>query len=1143
MIHPLRKVLFMLKTPQLALACMVVSFGLLASGPAAATEYFVAKHGDDKKAGTTRAEAFATIQHGVDLLKPGDMLTIAPGEYFEAVERAKLGSDETETIIRAEIPGTVTLRGDVPAPKFTRVAGTKFTYAADFAHNGEIPIVNEIDTLATLSRMPNAAELDFVPGTFFHDASAKKLYVASSDRTPVEDHRYSVDVLPKDGLYLLQPKRVTIEGLAFTGFSSMQVIHYLRGTSGGVWGLFLCYPSGCQVRDCKAYLNGWGIGLNSEAAGSGDNVIERCEAWGNNSTFANGDMGGISIFRGRRDVIRNSTAYLNGMYGINIYGTGGAPPGVDDGGNVVEKKSRLVGNLSWGNTWSDYKIKTGYDYFHTVENSVAEGNCHSTNILNSIAGKNNNVVNAGKDVIFTDEENNLDPNKEYADPVNHDFRLQSTSRFCKHGPSGADRGPIPYQANVFFVKPDGDDSADGLSLATAWKTLARGVKDRGAGDTLYLEPGRYAGGFDFGAAKSLTIRGRGLGLVFIDGGLKLNFSHGIAFERLQFDGAIQSTCSGPFAFRNCVFTAKDFALRLQGATKVDVSHCVFTGFNGAALDLTACLNVRLTGNVFDNAAGPALKTDISGINGVETVSYSNYNSYRNIDKAWEINGKSVSWTDVRKDHEQESQRLAPEFAVTDAGLALKNRGLFAGGGPHGKPLGPYRDAAYRAELRLVEKPIVHSVSATTANIEWIGSLPATCEIAWGATPACENKTTYDGDRFATYSLTGLNPATKYYFRITKLSIPTALTAKYDHQPVAATENLLEFTTAATDAAPVTYFVAADGDDANSGLARDKAFRTIRHAASKVNVGDTVVIGEGKYAERVRMRATGAPGKPITFRNAPGEKVWLDGAMQALNSAFVSARKSHLRFDGFYLAGFNMFPESRFPLWKSAEFQLFEGKDIEISRCFSDGRGGYSAESIDAYYVEDLKITNCVNTNKMGGALYIWRCPNFVAKNNVFAAPMILSFVLRNTKTQKSTMDDNIFTDMFDKKARLNIGLLCCDGDLDAFQQHNNCYLLRDVIPLKERYMVGTSTIDALGAHIINPLFADPGFAGDPNPSQGNLVMPNGVRVIAPDRMMDARVPLDFNSFFATNPEVIKRGMGLQPEAFREFKSKPEAILK
>jgi len=39
----------------------------------------------------------------------------------------------------------------------------------------------------------------------------------------------------------------------------------------------------------------------------------------------------------------------------------------------------------------------------------------------------------------------------------------------------------------------------------------------------------------------------------------------------------------------------------------------------------------------------------------------------------------------------------------------------------------------------------------------------------------------------------------------------------------------------------------------------------------------------------------------------------------------------------------------------------------------------------------------------------------VARNNVFAAPKFNSFIRRNTKTQPSTMDDNIFTDMLEKR--------------------------------------------------------------------------------------------------------------------------------
>ncbi len=92
-----------------------------------------------------------------------------------------LGSPDRGTVIRAELAGTVTLRGDVPAPVFQPLAGHRFIFVADFPFAGEMPAVNELDTLTILKRMPNATELEFVPGPFFHDARAGKLYLSTSD--------------------------------------------------------------------------------------------------------------------------------------------------------------------------------------------------------------------------------------------------------------------------------------------------------------------------------------------------------------------------------------------------------------------------------------------------------------------------------------------------------------------------------------------------------------------------------------------------------------------------------------------------------------------------------------------------------------------------------------------------------------------------------------------------------------------------------------------------------------------------------------------------------------------------------------------------------------------------------------------------
>ena len=182
-----------------------------------------------------------------------------------------------------------------------------------------------------------------------------------------------------------------------------------------------------------------------------------------------------------------------------------------------------------------------------------------------------------------------------------------------------------------------------------------------------------------------------------------------------------------------------------------------------------------------------------------------------------------------------------------------------------------------------------------------------------------------------------------------------------------------------------------------------------------------------------------------------------------------------------------------------------------------------------HFVENLTLQNCVNTFKFGG-MYSWRCPNLRIVNCVTVAPMIQAFVHRNEKKQMATMENCIFTDMLEKKAKLNIGLLCCDGESESFFHRNNCYFLRDCIPLEQRALDGSKTVGQLTEHVFDPLFADPQFAGDPG-VKGNPADKSGH---GPDRMMDATFKVDFDAFFTTNPELIKRGIGLQPEAFKDF---------
>jgi hypothetical protein len=1119
-----------------------------------AAEYFVSTQGCDTNDGLSRATAFATVQKGVDALAPGDTLTLAPGEYFGSVRRDGLGGPGAVTTIRADLPGTAVLRGDVPVGGFRKGEGRRFTYVADLTHTGAVVVVNELDTLGILARAPNLAELDFKPGVFFHDAAAGKLYIAPPDTLSPTGHVYTASLIGTHGLYLSKARRVVIEGLVVTGFNADHEMPNGEFTLGSVWGIFVADGKECVIRDCHAWLNGQGIGINSQAPTSGDNVIERCTAWANATSFGMGDRGGLTAVDPRRDTIRDSTAFLNGHYGINLRGAAVAS-------NLAETCSRLQNNLAWGNGLADFKIKGGS--VHVTERCAGGRPSNALNPVHCLFWRL--FKGAGADNIQLAGESNVNVAAEFADPENHDYRLQSTSRFRKSAPDGSDRGPFPYKADIFYVGEGGNDEADGLSVATAWQSLARATRGLKAGDTLYLLPGTYQGGFALGArgeaGKPVTLRGRGTGKVVIRGGLLLDGSRHLAFERVDFEGAVGVKGGEAFSFRHCRFDGGAVSLRADEVQGLRVEHCAFRNFQTAALatgpgvetrpepaavksgslqelrDRTLSLfagkppapaqvlssGLFLQGNWFENRGGPALRLQDRG-----ELLYAGYNGYADGSAVWSVGESRLSLDDSRKQGEM--------YSSMTVGAPVVARG------PLGRPLGPYSDRATPNVMRLVEAPGVHSLSATTANIEWMTSLPATCELAWGTTPDCTNTTLeLEVMHFGTYSLTGLQPGRTYYFRLRSLSIPPAILRNFteddaaDQGPVAVEHAPVSFTTPAADAAPVTYTVAPDGDDAASGLSRKQAWRTLQHAAGKVRVGDTVLLAAGRYPEQVRLRVTGAEGKPVTFKCLPGEKVILDGAGKSLNQAFVAAGKHHLRFDGIYFTDFNREPLQDGPTpGYSAEFNLYRCRDIAITRCFSEGRGGYSARFMVAWFVDDLLVQNCVTMNKMSGAFWMIKCLNTRLSHSVIARPLISaiefhndpSFMVPYPKSTKALfLTRNIFTDMLEKKARLNIALI--SGSLDLMEFRDNCFLLRS-FPPSQRAIFDKTPLPQFEAKYgaTQSVYADPSFAGDPSPTN--------TAGFAPDRLMDPTLKLDFDSFFATNPEMAKRGIGLQPEAFKEF---------
>ncbi|MBL9176325.1 MAG: right-handed parallel beta-helix repeat-containing protein [Verrucomicrobiales bacterium] len=1091
-------------------------------------DLYVTVQGNDAHDGRTRETALATLQRAVEVLRPGQTLVIGPGDYFGPVAADHLGSPDVETVIQAEIPGTVLLRGDIPAPSFRPLAGFRRVHVADLAFDQDIQVMNEVDTLRVLPRAPNLSELEYSPGHFYQDRAARKLYVSSSDTRPADRHVYTLTVVGTHGLYLDTPVRVRVEGLTVTGFNSAAEQPYAQQTLWATYGIFIKNGKRSVIAHCQTYLNGRGIGSSNEGdRAAGDNRIEDCQAWGNGGVGLGYDTGGIDLLYARRDQVRNSVAFLNQGNGISMRG------GVPD---HHEADASVAGEcLSWGNLHYDFWIKAGPN-FNFFENSVASGSTGITEHLRrSVIGSG---TVQGNDSIVLGQEPDIDLQREFADPDHYDFRLQADSRFIGAADGGGDRGAFAYREDVFYLSVNGSDAADGLSVARAFGTPGRSFARLSPGDTLYLTPGVHSGDLlitlQGNPADPIVIRGRGREPVVFGGKVRITDSRAVRFENLHFAQDVTLENSDAIHFTNVVFRGQGTALSASDSMDLRVTQSSFTEFTEAAIRLPCTTGVHLAGNVYNNRSGPALQ-----VFSAQAIRYSDYNSYARLEGAWQLGAGAGSLAEVRANHDRKSAEIVPEFVAHGDSVTLSNAVAFLGGVVAGNPLGAFRRDVPREELRLLEPPSVHSVSATTANIEWFTSHPAVTSLSWGPTPALANHTTLDVNRFGSFSLAGLTTGTTYYFRIDALRIPDAVPILAE--PVQVAGEVLQFTTKAADEAPRTYFVSPNGSDDHLGLTPDSPFRTIQKAANEVNVGDTVVVGGGTYPETVRLRATGSPTAPISFLGRPGERVTLDGAGGLLDFAFVVGKKSHLRFDNFVFSnhGATVSDSGAWEPSMGGQFNLYGCQDIQISRVLSDGRTT-SDRLVVAKDVDGLRLSNSVDGNKLEG-LYLENCPNLLIERSVFARPMITGFILRNYGAETALIRNCIFTDSLAVKSFRdalgnpnNIGLLTIDGEMDDVVLRDNLFFLRYFSPGK-RHLVGDLGYDSLRDIVLfGTRFADPVFQGVVDLlAEGGTLDPYDPSLppFPPDSLWSMNRPFNFRTWFATDPAVVGAGIGLDPTQF------------
>jgi len=1055
-------------------------------------EYFVSFEGDDRADGKSRKSAFATIQRGLDALGAGDTLTIGPGEYFGASAADGLGNAEVDTIIRAEIPGTVIIRGDAALPAFRKTEGLRNVYETEFAADSPVQGVIDQDALLFLSNTPNLPELEFRPGTFFHDRNNGRLYLAPHDFGPAEGRRYTATKLADPGIALKNPQRVRVEGLAVTGFRST--------------GLLLKGARGCVVAKCRAYLNHSGITVDS----AGGNVIEDCEAWANS-----GD--GISANQQDRDTIRNCRAFLNGGSGCRLYA--GSNP------------SLMHDNLAWGNG-SDFFMKSGVTR-HLVERCAGPGHwpyeSSGSNIRNCLLGLLDRGPQSGLDFVnniqlleIEKEEPGFDPEFEFADPANHDYRLQASSRFRGAGADGADLGAYPYQPNIFYVAPQGDDSADGLSAGKAWKSLARASSALQAGGTLYLLPGKYderlvlRGG---GGKAGVSIRGRGHEPVVLAGGLEArDFAHGLELRRLVFENPVGIASSNRVDIGQCVFRGAPSGIDLRGVRDARVVHCAFSGPGDTQMKIADCAEVFLSGNLFENTAGVALATDRA-----EALLYADFNAYARGKPAWRIGPDVLAIDEL------------PPGIERHGGAAPSPEALALAGGPHGRRAGVYREDP--GQRFRIAGPFVHAPGASSVNIEWVASSPADVVLAWGRTPECAEgrivateRHGVPGENFGSVSITGLEPETAYYVKLAAVEpkggpeygLRELTDIEWSSQPLA-------FTTLKNDPDPTVYFVAPGGRDAADGRSPASAWRTLNKAMAEVRPGDTVFIAGGEYEECLRLRATGLPDRPITIRSVLGDRVVLSGGInRELAGLILGLDKSYYRIDGINLR--NITKDNN--VFYTGTIRWHGGEDIRLNRIFLDGRIGWPGPLFALTNCADFSIRNSAGINSMGGPIGA-ESPGMVMENCVLLRNRIggMQGGFAERSADRAILRGNILTDCQANKIHQSIGPIEETPEMVA---ENNAFFLRP-----ERRIQADKAMNM--AEFEEQVLVDGGLVADPRFAGLRLedadAWPKGFSADILVNPESEKAPV-IADLMATNPEFLRRGIGLRPEDFSGYESGP-----
>jgi hypothetical protein len=876
-----------------------------------------------------RGEEYRTIQEAVKAAGPGDTVLVSGGVYREGVAFPRPGEPGrpiTVVAVRNQVvvvsPGRPLEGRPEPVEGHPNVFRWVMDAEARDAFAARIQSVGiwEASSHLRLVRTPSLAACEGRLASWHYDAAAKDLYVRSGGAAAARDLPYVVEDAARPCFDVSQP-HIVLDGLQMAFGAHGALVHKKAAH--------------VTIRNCRAYCNrSAGFHVTGD-----DHVVEGNEVFRNNQY-------GIQLRHGVNRVrVAGNTCRLNGPNNgettdtsvptdLGIYSKGEYV--VFEGNIVIGLHQCAFRNKFGGNNTNVFRRNVVRGFFDCAASCV-ENNTILVNGLGSRHGFFPERVNPRP----PGDAEAVDPSGEwrrmnvfhpvfdkeapcFADPAYLDFRLQAASPYLG-------RGAFPERGALLYVDPaNGDDAHDGRSEARALKTLGRAMERAHPGYTVYLAPGEYEESLrimvsGLGEREPFRIRAGGRSpRVVLKGGIVAEKARHVAIEGVTVLGATRLSGCSDVAMSHCVIAGGPAALDVSGCEDVRLDHLTVAG-DETGLRVEKSRGVALINSLFARAK-TAVVCDAASAGGL----YEDWNVYGT--PAWRVGEADLRGLDEwRKAIGSGAQSRVASVDLQD-GFALPLGSALSYAAADVTHIGA-RPAppAERLEIRDLRAAAVTPMSA---SLTWrtprgpTESRVAAQPADGGETVTVEPITTFQvmgeffdqtmrtsafftADRHAT--LSGLKPGKTYDVTVTVMD------------PERGFANSANLRLTAPEAARQgrVLHVSPEGNDEADGLGPERAWKTLRKAASEAGPGDRVVVHPGVYRETLRPRVSGTREQPVVFESRePGAAVIdlmqnLTAGIEAVNVDYVHVRGFRI-INGVFSMGHNAL--------------VANGRGVRISSC-------------------------------------------------------------------------------------------------------------------------------------------------------------------------------------------------------------------